>query len=102
MAISQSDNGSSSTLAYGWKVLTLAHCSNTRSSRLVHECVSYVAVVTGIVKEDPQVSGNIIMAPPPPPQRSTQSVFDQEKATVGERVIFTSELQAVNAVRTVF
>lgn len=41
---------------------------------------SYGPVIPGIVKEDPKVSNKIIMAPPP--QRSTQSVFDQEKATV--------------------
>ncbi|XP_075869611.1 ADP-ribosylation factor-binding protein GGA2-like [Nelusetta ayraudi] len=39
----------------------------------------------GIVKEDPKVSNKIIMAPPP--QRSTQSVFDQEKATLLSRLL---------------
>lgn len=41
---------------------------------------SVFIVILGIVKEDPKLTDKIVMAPPP--QRTTQSVFDQEKAKV--------------------
>lgn len=39
----------------------------------------------GIVKEDPKVTDKIVMAPPP--QRTTESVFDQEKAKLLSRLL---------------